>query len=286
MSSTPPADSTVQSPSLAPRSLGRSGLLASRLGLGSSYAAPTSAYEEAFERGVNYFYWGSRRRGEMARAIREIAPRHRDSMLIVVQSYARFGALVRASTLKALRSLRIDQADVLLLGWHNSPPTPRVIDAAIGLIDAGHVRHLAISGHRRTMFPALLDEQRYSIWHLRYNAVHRGAERDVFPALTQLEAAGRPGIVTYTTTRWGHLCDPRRTPPDERPPTGTDCYRFALSNPHVDTVMAGPNSRAQMRQALDALTLGPMNDEELAWMRRVGDHIYGSDRTSKARDRV
>jgi len=29
-----------------------------------------------------------------------------------------------------------------------------------------------------------------------------------------------------------------------------------------------------------------MNEEELAWMRRVGDHIYGKDRTSGMRDRV
>ncbi len=271
---------------MAPRTLGRSGLVASRLGLGSSYAAPAAAYEEAFERGVNYFYWGSRRRDLMGRAIRQLARCHRDSMLIVIQSYARLGALVRASTLRALRSLHLDHADVLLLGWHNSPPSPRVIDAALRLIDAGRVRHLAISGHRRAMFPSLLDDKRYAIWHVRYNAVHRGAEREIFPALTQLDAPQRPGIVTYTTTRWGHLCDPRRTPPGEKPPTGTDCYRFALSNPDVDTVMSGPNSRTEMRQALDALALGPMSEEELGWMRRVGDHIYGSDRTSKARDRV
>jgi hypothetical protein len=29
-----------------------------------------------------------------------------------------------------------------------------------------------------------------------------------------------------------------------------------------------------------------MNDDELAWMRRVGDAIYRGDRTSGARDRV
>jgi len=40
-------------------SLGRSGLRVSKPGLGSSFKAPTASYLEAFERGVNYFYWGS-----------------------------------------------------------------------------------------------------------------------------------------------------------------------------------------------------------------------------------
>ena len=53
--------------------LGATGLRVSKLGLGSSFGAPTRAYHEAFERGVNYFYWGSIRRGLMGDAIREFA---------------------------------------------------------------------------------------------------------------------------------------------------------------------------------------------------------------------
>ena len=48
--------SPVPNDFLTPRLLGRSGLMAGRLGLGSSYGAPASAYEQAFERGCNYFY--------------------------------------------------------------------------------------------------------------------------------------------------------------------------------------------------------------------------------------
>lgn len=266
--------------------LGRTGLLVSRLGLGASYPAPTSAYEEAFERGVNYFYWGSRRREAMGRAIRHIQKTHRDELVICVQSYARVGMLVKASVKRTLKSLGVDRVEVLLLGWYNSPPAPRVIDAASELVAAGLVGHVAISGHHRPMFPELLDDPRYAIWHVRYNAVHRGAERDVFPSLDGLDVHTRPGVVTYTTTRWGQLCDARRTPAGERTPTGTDCYRFALSDPHVDVAIAGPSDEQQMRQALDALDRGPMDEDELAWMRRVGDAIYAGDRTSNLRDAV
>jgi hypothetical protein len=34
--------------------------------------------------------------------------------------------------------------------------------------------------------------------------------------------------------------------------------------------MTGPASECQMAQALEALKLGPMDEGELAWMRRVG----------------
>lgn len=70
----------------SPRVLGKTGRIVSRLGFGSSYGAPTAAYLEAFERGVNYFYWGSLRNDQMGDAIREIARTRREELVVVVQS--------------------------------------------------------------------------------------------------------------------------------------------------------------------------------------------------------
>ena len=264
--------------------LGRSGLSVSKLGLGSSFGAPASSYREAFDRGVNYFYWGSVRRSAMKRAIREIAVDHRDDLVVMLQSYSRVGGLLTRFVERGLRSLGIEYADALLLGWHNSPPSRRILDAALELREKGRIGCVAISTHHRALLPTLLDEDLYSIWHVRYNAVHRGAEREVFPCLAERDAAGRPGMVTYTTTRWGDLCNPEKTPPGERTPTGTDCYRFAISRPEVDLCLAGPDDVEQMKQALAALEQGPMDDEELAWMRRVGDHIYANARGASVMD--
>jgi aryl-alcohol dehydrogenase-like predicted oxidoreductase len=277
-------DSRADSP--AQVTLGRSGLRVSRLGLGSSFAAPTASYEEAFAKGVNYFYWGTVRRTAMAEAIRHLAPQHREKLVIVLQSLARIGPLVVRSIEHALATLGLDYADVLLLAWHNKPPSTRLVDAFERLRARGLVHHLAISGHKRLMFPQMLDDPRVAIWHVRYNAVHRGAEGEVFPHLMTRPVEHRPGLITYTTTRWGHLCDPQRTPPGERTPTGTDCYRFALSHPSFDVALAGPNDATQMSQALRALELGPMRADELAWMRRGGDYIYAQSRAAGMLDRV
>jgi aryl-alcohol dehydrogenase-like predicted oxidoreductase len=271
---------------LEKRMLGRTGISVSRLGLGSSFGAPSAAYLEAFERGVNYFYWGSLRKDPMREAIRAIVASRRDDLVLVIQSYARAGFLVKLSLERALSRLGVDHADVLLLGWHNDLPAERILDAAIELRERGRVRQIAISSHHRKLFPSLLEDRRIGVWHVRYNAAHRGAEREVFPALAEREPRERPGVVSYTTTRWGHLCDPRRVPAGERVPDGTDCVRFALSHPGVDLALSGPDSVDHLRQALRALELGPMDDAELEWMRRVGDAIYRRDRTSGARDRV
>lgn len=264
--------------------LGRSGLQVSKLGLGSSFKAPTSSYREAFDRGVSYFYWGSVRRSLMGDAIREISRDRREQLVVVLQSYSRLGGLLTRFVERGLRKLGIDYADALLLGWHNQRPSPRVLDAALALKEKGRIRHIALSTHRRTLLPEIIDDPTWAIWHVRYNAVHRGAEREVFPALAERERATRPGMVTYTTTRWGQLCDPARTPAGEATPTGTDCYRFALTHPEVDLCLAGPDDPEQMKQALEALERGPMDAEELAWMRRVGDHLYASSRTSRQMD--
>ena len=237
-----------------------------------SYGAPTAAFEEAFEQGVNYFYWGSMRKESMARAIGNIiANGKRDELVIVVQSYSRSAILMEQFFKQALKKLKIDSADILLLGWHNQPPSNRILDRALTMRDKGMFRFLAVSGHRRPMFAQLADDLRFGLFHVRYNAAHRGAETEIF---NRLQPNERPGIVTYTATRWGDLLNPRKMPAGEKPLSGTDCYRFVMSHPTVDVCMSGPKNIEEMRQALKALQLGPMSDDELMYAQQIGDHVH------------
>jgi len=256
-----------------PRLLGRSGLTVGRLGLGSSYGAPAAAYEQAFERGCNYFYWGSVRRKGMGDAIRHIASRHRDRLVVVLQSYSRYGLLLRPRIESGLRGLRLDCADILLLGCQNRPLSPRLLEAALRLRQSGRVRHIAVSAHHRPMFQQFARDLRLQALMVRYNAAHRGAEKEVFP---YLERQGEPtaGVVGYTATRWGTLTDPRYTPTGLRTPTAADCYRFVLSNPAVDVCLTGPATGEQMEADLKTLELGPLWEEEMQWMRKVGDNVH------------
>lgn len=266
---------TVPDPaSFRPTVLGKTGLSAGRLGLSASYRMPAAALEAAVAEGMNYLYFGTLRREGFATGLRHLRSQ-RDRLLLVVQSYGRFGWVVRRSLERALRSIGYDHADFLLLGMWNRPVPPRILDACRSLRERGLVRHLAVSTHHRPLVPALAKEGVFDVIHLRYNAVHRGAEHDVFP---HLPPADRPGIVAFTATSWRQLLSPKRVPPGERVPTAGDCYRYVLSNPAVDVCMTGLASLEQTKEALAALQRGPMSPDELAWMRRVGDAIYGKAR--------
>lgn len=260
---------------LEQRILGSTGLSVGRLGISSSFGSEAAAFEEAFERGCNYFTWGSFIRGRsssMQEAIRNIIRSgKRDKLVVGMLTYAHNAFLSEHFLKKGLAAAGLDFADILLLGWFPKRPTQKVIDGALALKKKGLVRFIGLSSHTRKLFPELAKEGIFDVFHIRYNAVHRGAETETFPFLGEEK---RPGVVSFTATDWRKLLKPRKMPPGEAPPTAADCYRFVLSHPSVDICMMGAKNLDQMRANLKALSLGPMDPEALQRMRSIGDHIY------------
>ena len=210
------------------RILGRTGLRVGRLGMAASYGAPADAFEEAFDRGCNYFYLGGgRRKAGMKQAIRNLCRQgQRDRLVIAIQSYARFGYSMEWVFKSRLRSMGLERADILVLGWHNRRPSSGLVERARAMKAKGLCRYIAMSGHQRKLFPQMDADGQFDLFHVRYNAAHRGARKEIFP---HLQGDDRPGIVSYTATRWGQLLNPKNMPSGESVPAPSDCYRFALS---------------------------------------------------------
>lgn len=255
--------------------LGRTGLSAGRLGVSSSYGAPAKAFEEAFERGCNYFTWGTFIKGRssnMKEAITNIARKgHRDDLIISMLTYAHNSFLTTLFLERGLKDLGVDYADVLLLGYYSKRPSQKVIDGALKLKEQGLVRFIGLTGHNRSLFQELQEEEFADIFHVRYSAAHRGAEQDTFP---NLKKEARPGVVSFTATAWRKLLNPKKILKGEKVPSARDCYRFVLSNPDVDICMMGAKNMAQMIENLKVLEMNPMDEDEMEYMRRVGDHVY------------
>lgn len=132
--------------------LGSTDLHVSRVGVGASYGVSERACRKAFDKGVNYFFWGSLRTRGMGVAIRDIARTHRGELVIVLECYARHPKLIRRSVEQGLRMLEVGHADILLLGWHDKIPRPGILDAVGRLKEEGLYRYSGISSHKRPLF--------------------------------------------------------------------------------------------------------------------------------------
>ncbi len=262
-----------------PAVLGRTGLRVGRLGIASGYGVPAAAIEEAFERGANYFTWGTVIKGYapgMREALRNIAAKgRRDRLVLACFTYAHNNYFTERLLRRGLKSAGLDYADVLVLGYFSGKVPRRLVDGALRMKEKGLVRFVGISSHDRRLLGELARGGEFDVLHLRYNAAHRGAEMDILPFL---EGEKRPGTVAFTATRWGQLLKAKKMPPGERPLTAAECYRFVLSNPAVDVCMSGAKTVEQMRENLAVFESGPMTEDELLRVRRIGDHVYGRKR--------
>lgn len=255
--------------------LGSTGLKVGRIGISSSYGASAEVFEEAFDYGCNYFTLGTFIKGdswEMKKAIRNLVSQgKRNEMVIAVFSYAHHPFLTRFFLKRRLKSLGLEYIDVLLLGYFNKAPSKAILQGARKLKEEGFIKHIGVSSHNRKMFKELRQIPDIDVLHVRYNAAHRGAEEDVFPFFSQPD---RPGIVSFTGTRWGKLMNSKYIPADEQPLSAADCYRFVLSNPSVDVCMMGVKNIQQLRENIAILEMGLMEDVELNRVRKIGDFGY------------
>ena len=123
----------------------------------------------------------------------------------------------------------------------------------------------------RSLARRLAADPRVDVLMHRFNMAHRKAAREVFPAAVK----ARTPIVAFTTTRWGTLLEPCSEWPGP-PPTASDCYRYALSEPAVQVVLTAPRSLAELEQNLAVLELPPMSKQECVQWQRFGDLVYGA----------
>ena len=176
--------------------LGRTGLKVGRLGIASGYEAPAAAIEEAFERGCNYFTWGTVIKGYMPgmrdamKAI--VAKGQRDRLVLAAVTYAHNNFLTERLLMRGLKSAGLDHADVLILGFFSRRVPRRLIEGALRMKEKGLVRYVGLSSHDRKLVGKLAGEGEFDVLHFRYSAAHRGAEKDIFPFLAK-ETERRPG---------------------------------------------------------------------------------------------
>jgi len=256
------------------RPFGSTGLTVSPLGLSASYFPGKKAISASVEEGINLFFaFGID--VQMVRSLRTLMPSRRDKFVLVTGAYNYIWRAqdIRKTLEKRLRQFKTDYIDVFLFMGVMKPAefTPEVYEDMTKLKEEGKIRAIGLSSHNRAFLGKLAANGDVQALMLRYNAAHRGAERDIFPHLN----AHNPGVISYTATRWIYLLRrPKPWPKNGRIPTAGECYRFVLSNPNVHTVLTAPRNERELRENIDAIRKGPLNEEDMKFIHDFGDIVY------------
>lgn len=236
----------------------------------------------AVERGVNLLNWPGLAEGPSAgdaftAAVASLGNR-RQAVVVCAQLGARTAADAKRELDAALTTLGTGYIDVLTLYYVEQPHEWQELCSPGGALAylehakrEGLVRRIGVTSHQRTLAAQMAASGRLDLLMIRYNAAHRGAERDVFP-LTQ--SLGLP-VIAYTALRWGALLRPTSDDPsDYNVPRAPCWYRFVLQHPAVAATLAAPQTRAELAEDMQVLAAsGPLTELEYAGLAEHGERV-------------
>jgi predicted aldo/keto reductase-like oxidoreductase len=231
----------------------------------------------AIDRGVNYLNWCGHRDG-LSRAIAALGAA-RSKVVVAVQFESRTATDAAREFSTLLRKLGTDYIDIVTLYYVESSEEWDEIISPGGAWEylrrqkqEGRLRLIGLTSHQRRLAAGWARSGRLDMLMIRYNAAHRGAEEDVF----RLTAERKIPVVTFTGLRWKGLLKPTPSdPPEVRPPSPVECYRFCLANENVAVTLTAPSNRREMEHSLTLLDdWRPSSGAERNAIRRHGDRVH------------
>ncbi len=237
----------------------------------------------AFDAGINFFFvtadmhwpvYEASRRGLAALFARK--PSVRELVVVAAVSYVAQPEFCQAPFEEVIESLPgLERLDVTVAG--GSYRRDFAIRAEqYALHKQRGVRAFGTSFHDRDMAAQAFAEDLVDVGFVRYNALHRGAESDMFP---RLPSARRALLYNFNSTRgFLHPSDYARLglSADFWRPAVTDYYRFVLARPEIDGLLCAPRDPTQVRALVCALEQGPLTEEEMDYIRDLGDLTRGA----------
>jgi hypothetical protein len=240
----------------------------------------------AFDAGINFFFvtadmhWP--RYEKTRRGLADLLARGggvRDEIVVGVVSYVtqpEFCHMPFVELLAALPGLR--RIDLTIIGGsYRRDFSERAVQyerhrAALA------TRALGTSFHDRRMAADALNDRAVDVAFVRYNPMHRGAEKDVFAKLPRRR---RSLLYTFTST-YGWLrkeayakmgLSTRHWRPEV-----TDYYRFALAQPAVDGLLCALPRPKAVEALARAVERGPLTEEERTYIADLADLTSGEAR--------
>lgn len=257
------------------RKLGSTGLEVSRIGLGGFAFCITpkndvkKAVDRALDLGINYFdnarLYGSE--NKVGGALKG----RRNKVIVASKCHFRDVREVRKSLEKSLKELKTDYIDIYHIHDVKSETEFSNIAESGGLLDLyeefkreGKIRFIGVTGHDNQALVRALKSGRIDVVMGRYNPLTRSIEDSVIPLTEKLQR----GYIVISALAWGIFSVPVERYPflisGKEVPAAIASFRFILSNPGVDVVLAGVRSGSEVEELVSALDTAPLTEEETA----------------------
>jgi hypothetical protein len=267
--------------------LGASGLEVSPICIGIVNDPET--IPAAFEAGINFFFltadmhwplYEQTRRG-LARLL-ERHPGARESIVVGGVSYVAQPEFLWLPFEEVLGELpALERLDLTIAGGAYRHEIDRRLETYKQHRSLRHAgaRAIGASFHDREAARDIVGQGELDIAFVRYNPLHPGAREDLFPHAGS-RADGRRTLLFNFKSTLGHLASEEQyaalgVDGDYWRPRPADYYRFALGEPALDGILCAPPGPRAVRELVDALEEGPLDDEDRQYLLDLGALVRG-----------
>lgn len=261
--------------------LGTSGLQVSPFCCGMTF--DEKVVPAAFEAGMNFFFLSADMHWPMYEAIRKGLddllrghPSRRDEIVVACTCYVtqpEFNFAPFQEVLDAVPSL--GRIDITVAGGSYAPEILSRVEIykLHKVLSHCGARAIGASFHDRKVAKELLDQGVLDIQFVRYNPVHPGAQKDIFP-YAKPHPERSTLLFNFKSTE-SYVDDEEHlkemgVEEDNWRPHITDYYRFALTAPALDGILCGMPDANGIKDLVDALAKGPLDEEDHQYLLDLG----------------
>ena len=245
--------------------LGRTGLVVTRLGTGGAYCETADGYRAALDCGVNYMDTArAYRDGDDERVIGNAIQGRRHELTLATKTQQRDADGARQDLETSLRLLGTDYIDIYQLHHLNTEEERNRALGADGALEAvqkareeGLIRFIGVTGHDWEQIGQAVATGFFDTVLCWYNCAMKEPERTVFPEAHKHNT----GVVIMNASRNDKLFDGEGAPAEEQ------FYRYVLSHESVGLTIMGLRNVPRFSRIAAALsdrhTLTPEEKAEL-----------------------
>jgi len=234
----------------------------------------------AFDAGCNFFFvsadmhwprYEPSRKGLAALFARGTSIR--DQVVVAAVSYVAQPDFAAGPICELIEDVRgMERADITIAGGCYARDVDRRVPGLALASEIHGARAHGATFHDRKAAARALTDERLQLVFARFNAVHRGARRDIFPKVTP---ETRP-LFLFTTAHGVRSREALGLPDSNWLPRHTDHYKYALADDRVAGILCAPRKLSEFEDLKQMVAEAPLSQPQLKYIDVLGDLASGT----------